>query len=144
MTLQQGDPLPEFKLQNQDGETVNSDRIENALIYFYPKASTSGCTKQACNFRDNIKQLENTGITVYGISTDTVEKQKEFHDNNDLNFDLLADPDHEVAEKFGVFRKMLRVAERTTFHVKDGEIVKVFEKVDPGEHINEVIDYLND
>lgn len=143
MTVQEGDSLPEFTASNQEGETVSSENISNALIYFYPKASTSGCTKQACNFRDNIKDFENAGITVYGVSTDTVEEQKEFHDNNDLNFDLLADPDHEVAEKFGVFRKMLRVAERTTFHVKDGEIVKVFEKVDPEEHINEVLDYLN-
>ena len=143
MTLQEGDQLPEFTLQNQDGETVSSEDMNEALIYFYPKASTPGCTKQACNFRDNISDLENAGTTVYGISTDTVEKQKKFHDENSLNFDLLADKDKEVAKKFGVFRKVMRVAERTTFLIRDGEIVKVFEKVDPEEHIEEVLDYLD-
>lgn len=143
MRIQEGDSLPKFAVQNQDEEEISSEDITDALIYFYPKASTSGCTKQACNFRDNISELEKAGITVYGVSTDSVERQKKFYENNDLNFDLLADPHHEVAEKFGVFRKMLRVAERTTFLVNDGKIVKVFEKVDPEEHIDEVLGYLN-
>lgn len=143
MTIQEGEALPEFTLQNQDGEEINSENITDALIYFYPKASTPGCTKQACNFRDSISELENAGVMVYGVSTDSIEKQKKFHEENGLNFDLLADDQKEVARKFGVFRKVMRVAERTTFLVKDGEIVKVFEKVDPEEHIEEVLDYMD-
>jgi peroxiredoxin Q/BCP len=143
MNLEKGDKLPEFELKNQDRETVSSSDIEDAVIYFYPKAGTPGCTNQACDLRDKISELENAGITVYGISTDSVEKQKKFHEENNLNFDLLADSDKKVARKFGVFRKAMRVAERTTFLVRDGEIVQIFEKVDPDEHIKEVLDYLN-
>jgi len=143
MVLEEGDEIPEFELENQDGETVRSAEVEDALIYFYPKSGTSGCTKEACNFRDNIKNLERAGITVYGISTDSVDKQKKFYEENDLNFDLLADKDKTVSKKFGVLRKIARVAERTSFLVKDGRIEKVFRKVDPEGHIEEVLDYLN-
>lgn len=133
--------IPEFELLNHEGEKVNSGDIRDALIYFYPKSGTSGCTKQACGLRDRIAEFNELGIDVYGISTDSVEKQKQFHESNDLEFDILADADGVVAEKFGVLTKA-GFAERTSFLVEDGEVVKVFRKVDPEEHVDKVLDYM--
>ena len=139
--LETGEELPEFQVRDQDGTLVKSSEIENALIYFYPKASTPGCTKQACQLRDAIKDLEDADMDVYGISTDSVKKQKDFHKTQDLNFPLLADSDGKVAAKFGVLTKA-GFAERTSFLVRKGRVEKVFRKVDPQEHIDLVLDYL--
>lgn len=139
--VQEGDSVPEFEVENQEGEIVSSDDIENAVVYFYPKASTPGCTTEACSFRDNIKVLEESGMAVYGVSTDTVEAQKKFHDEQDLNFDLLADKPGDIAEKFGVL-KSSGTAERTTFVVRNGKVEKVFRKVSPSEHLDDVLRYL--
>ncbi|PSG99490.1 MAG: peroxiredoxin [Nanohaloarchaea archaeon SW_7_43_1] len=137
----EGDSIPEFEVENQDGEKVVSEKIGEAVIFFYPKADTPGCTKEACSFRDNIERLEDKRLGVYGVSTDSVEAQKEFAEKYNLNFDLLADQDGDVAGKFGVLQES-GYAERTTFILRDGEIEKVFRKVDPGEHLDEVIRYL--
>ncbi|WP_414836838.1 peroxiredoxin [Candidatus Nanohalococcus occultus] len=134
--------LPGFELKNQDGELVNSKDIENALIYFYPKSGTSGCTKQACGLRDSIEEFNELGIDVYGVSTDPIEKQKEFHEENNLEFDILADPEGLAAERFGVLTKA-GFAERTSFLVKNGEIVEVFRKVDPESHVKQVLECLD-
>lgn len=139
--IEEGERLPEFKVENQEGEEVRSSDIEDAVIYFYPKADTPGCTKEACSFRDSIQQLEDAGVTVYGISVDTVEDQKAFHEKYGLGFDLLADRDGSVAEKFGVLDG--KYADRTTFVVKDGRVEKVFGDVDPEEHVSRVIDFLS-
>jgi peroxiredoxin Q/BCP len=139
--IKEGDSVPNFEVKNQKNQIVRSESIRDAVIYFYPKADTSGCTTEACNFRDNIGSLEQAGIEVYGVSTDSIKEQKAFHDKYDLNFDLLADENGEVAEKFGVLQES-GYAERTTFIVKNGEIEKVFRKVDPERHITEVIKYL--
>lgn len=136
----QKDKLPEFEAQNQDGETISSEDIKHAIIYFYPKASTPGCTTEACDFSDNLKRFEQLDLAVYGVSTDTVEAQKEFHENQGLGFDLLADPEGEVAEKFGVLDG--DYAERTTFVIRDGKVEKVFRKVDSSSHVDELIEYL--
>ena len=135
----QKDKLPEFEAQNQDGETISSEDIKHAIIYFYPKASTPGCTTEACDFSENLNQFE-LDLEVYGVSTDTVEAQKEFHENQGLGFDLLADPEGEVAEKFGVLDG--DYAERTTFVIRDGKVEKVFRKVDSSSHVDELIEYL--
>lgn len=140
--LQKRDQIPEFKALNQDGREVSSEDVSDySLIYFYPKASTPGCTKQACQLRDKIKELEELDLTVYGVSTDSVQKQKEFHTNQDLNFELLADENKELSKKFGVLRK-IGFPERTSFIVKDGVVLKVFRKVDPEKHIDQVTKYL--
>lgn len=139
--LSEGSKLPAFELEDHEGRVVNSEQIEDALIYFYPKANTPGCTEEACSFRDSIERLEAEGLEVYGVSTDSSETQRRFHDEYDLNFPLLADPDGEVAEKFGVL-KPTGFAERTTFIVRDGRVEKIFRKVSPAEHIDEVLDYL--
>lgn len=111
------------------------------MIYFYPKADTPGCTTEACNFRDSISSLEGLELDVYGVSTDSVSDQKSFHEKNDLSFDLLADDEGLVSEKFGVLQDS-GYAQRSTFVIMGGEVVKVFRKVDPDEHIDELIDYL--
>lgn len=138
--VSEGDSLPVFEVENQDGETVSSQEIEDAVIYFYPKADTPGCTKEACGFRDELEEFKSLDLDVYGVSVDTVEAQEKFHEKYDLNFDLLADPEAEVAEKFGVLDG--KYADRTTFVVEDGEIVKVFSKVDPEEHVSELLEWL--
>ena len=140
--IEKGDRLPEFEIQNQDGETISSENIDNAVIYFYPKAGTSGCTTEACDFSDNLKQFEQLDLEVYGVSTDTVEDQKEFHGNQDLGFDLLADPEAKLSEKFGVLDG--KYAERTTFVIRNGEVEKVFMKVDPESHVGNLVEHLGD
>lgn len=140
--LEKGDELPGFESENQDGEKVDSRDIEDAIIYFYPKASTPGCTTEACNFSDDLKKFEEMDMEVYGVSTDTVEDQKEFHKDQDLGFDLLADPEGKLSEKFGVLDG--GYAERTTFVIQGGKVEKVFRKVDPDGHVDELIDYLGD
>ncbi|PSH01541.1 MAG: peroxiredoxin [Nanohaloarchaea archaeon SW_10_44_10] len=139
--IREGDSVPKFEVKNQDGEKVVSEKIEDAVIYFYPKADTPGCTKEACSFRDNINRLEDKKLEVYGASTDSVEAQKKFAEKYNLNFDLLADQDGNVAGKFGVLQES-GYAERTTFILRNGDIEKVFRKVDPEEHSDEVIRYL--
>ena len=139
--ISEGDELAEFYLKNQNGEEKSSEDIDNAIIYFYPKADTPGCTKEACNFRDSIEDFEGLDIEVYGISVDTVEDQKEFSEKYDLKFDLLADSDGAVSEKFGVLKDS-GFAERTTFIVSESRVEKKFENVDPEEHVTKVKDYL--
>ncbi|MFB6175293.1 MAG: peroxiredoxin [Candidatus Nanohalobium sp.] len=139
--IEEGETIPDFKVLNQTGEKISSESIEDAVIYFYPKADTPGCTREACNFRDSISELEGLEMEVLGVSTDSVEDQKSFHEKNGLNFDLLADEDGEVSEKLGVLNDS-GVAERTTFLVKNGEVVKIFRKVDPETHVEEVVQYL--
>ena len=139
--LEKGDSLPEFEVKNQEGRIQDSSDIGDAVIYFYPKAGTPGCTKEACNFRDSIKQLENSGLKVFGVSTDSVKAQKKFHEDQDLNFDLLADEDKMLTESFGVKSK-LGVSKRITFVIEDGKIAKVFDEVNPSDHIEEVLEYV--
>ena len=142
-TLSEGRELPEFTIKNQYGEEVESSEIQNAVIYFYPKANTPGCTKEACNFRDSIEELNQAELEVYGVSTDSVETQRRFSREQELNFELLADEDGELAEKFGVMRPT-GFPQRTTFIVREGEVREVFEKVDPENHVQDVLDYLEE
>ena len=98
--LEVGQPAPDFTLQNQDGESVSLRELRQhgrVIVYFYPAASTPGCTKEACDFRDSLGSLRADGFTVVGISPDPVAKLKKFADKEGLPFPLLADPDHEVA-----------------------------------------------
>jgi peroxiredoxin Q/BCP len=139
--IQEGEALPGFSAETQDGEEVSSEEIGDAIIYFYPKADTPGCTREACSFRGYIQKFDELDLEVYGVSTDSIEEQKTFAEKNDLNFDLLADPEGKVAEKFGVLQDS-GFAERTTFLVKNGEVRKIFRKVDPEEHVEELTEYL--
>jgi len=139
--IEEGDPLPEFQLENQDGRIVNSSEINDAIIFFYPRALTPGCTREACNFRDAFSHFEGLDMNIYGISTDNVKNQRAFYDSEDLNYYLLADPKGKVCSKFGVLARS-GMAKRTTFVVKNGRIRKIFRKVNPEKHVEEVLESL--
>jgi peroxiredoxin Q/BCP len=138
--LKAGDPCPTFELQDQDGNLVRSDdfRGKKLLVYFYPRADTPGCTKQACSVRDAREDLSGLNIAAVGISPDTPEKQKKFENKFDLNFPLLADTDHTVAEAFGAWGEKSMYGKtsmgiiRSSFLVdEEGKILEAWYKVKP-------------
>ncbi|HEY5342507.1 MAG TPA: thioredoxin-dependent thiol peroxidase [Solirubrobacteraceae bacterium] len=141
--IEPGDDAPDFELPDQDGRAVKlSDfRGQPVVVYFYPKAETPGCTTQACGVRDHLADYEQAGAVVLGISPDPVAKVKKFHDKEGLNFALLADEDHAVADTYGVWvtkklygREYLG-NERTTFIIDSaGKVAEVLRKVKPAEH----------
>ena len=141
--IEPGQQAPDFALPDQDGQTVKlSDyRGTPVVVYFYPKAATPGCTTQACGVRDHRAEYESAGATVLGISPDPVEKIKKFADKYALDFPLLADEDHAVAEAYQVWVEKSMYGrtylgnERTTFAIDPaGKITTVLRKVKPGEH----------
>ncbi len=141
--IEPGDKAPDFELPDQDGRVVKlSDfRGQPVVVYFYPKADTSGCTTQACGVRDHRADYARTGATVLGISPDPVAKIKKFQEKHDLDFALLADEGHAVAEEYGVwvqksmYGRTYMGNERTTFIVDaDGKVARVLRKVKPAEH----------
>ena len=130
-----GDKAPLFELPNQDGKTFSLASREGngwSVLYFYPKAETPGCTKQACAFRDAIQGIRALGAEVYGISADSVESQAKFHANHRLVFDLLADPKSQVIALYGAKMPLLGFAKRWTFIIDPSLTVRAVEKdVDP-------------
>jgi peroxiredoxin Q/BCP len=141
--IEPGDEAPDFELPDQDGRAVKlSDfRGTPAVVYFYPKADTPGCTTQACGVRDRQPDYAQYGATVLGISPDPVKKVKKFHEGQALNFPLLADEGHAVADEYGVwveksmYGKTYFGNERTTFVIDPaGRVAKVLRKVKPAEH----------
>jgi len=139
-----GEPAPDFRLQDQNGEWHDlQDYRESWLaVYFYPKDQTPGCTTEACNFRDNIFAFKAIGAAVVGISLDDVESHKEFSDKYKLPFVILADEGGAVADAYGVLRdyKLIKIASRQSFLVNpEGVIVKHYEDVDPETHTQEVL-----
>jgi len=140
---EQGDRAPDFELPDQDGKThkLSDYAGKNVVLYFYPKALTSGCTVQACGVRDHTADYEHANAVVLGVSPDPQEKLREFADKEHLQFDLLGDEDHAVAEKYGVWVEKSMYGrtywgfERSTFVIgPDGKIEHVFRKVKPVEH----------
>jgi peroxiredoxin Q/BCP len=140
---EQGDQAPDFELPDQDGNLVKlSDlRGQPVVVYFYPKADTPGCTTQACGVRDHRADYAKVGSVVLGISPDPVKKVKKFHEKYDLDFALLADEGHAVADEFGVWAEKSMYGkkyfgnERTTFVIDpDGKVAEVLRKVKPAEH----------
>src|SRR5437660_6946902 len=105
MALQPGETAPDFTLKDQHGDDVSLTALrgKTVVLYFYPKALTSGCTTQACGVRDHRADYEQAGAVVMGVSPDPVSKVKQFDDKHDLRFPLLADEDHAVAEAYGVW-----------------------------------------
>lgn len=124
--LHVGDKAPDLTVTVHTGEKVNlADAYAKGpvLIYFYPKAETPGCTKQACNLRDNMALLQDANLTIYGVSTDSVESQQKFAENHSLPFLLIADPEKQLGEAFGVnARPIVGVYPRQTFLIVDGKI----------------------
>jgi len=139
---------PEFELPNQDGEMVSLSALDRPLVlYFYPKAGTDGCTTEAQQFEAELDRLESAGLTVVGVSTDTVEAIKEFHDQHDLSFHLLSDPDATVTKEYDTFGtpeidgEQYEIALRNTYVIsRDDTIVGAYEDVSPTTHPEELID----
>lgn len=142
--LKNGDKAPQFDLLDQNGNSVKlSDYIgRKTLIYFYPKADTSGCTKQACSVRDAEPDLSAAGVAAIGISPDKPEKQKKFDDKYELGFPLLSDADHAVAEAYGawgekkMYGKTYEGVVRSSFLVDEkGVIIGAWYKVSPADTV---------
>lgn len=149
--LKAGDTAPKFSLPDQDGETVSLTDFQGqkVLVYFYPKAMTPGCTVQACGLRDNMEELQKNGVEVLGISTDKPEKLSKFAEKELLNFTLLSDIDHQVAEEFGVWGEKSFMGKtydgihRISFLIGlDGKIEKVFDDFKTSNHHEIVLAYL--
>lgn len=138
----------DFTLQNEEGETVHLKDYSGTpvVLFFYPRADTPGCTIEACGFRDTFKKLQAAGAVVLGISRDTPKDQKKFKVKYDLPYPLLADVDEKVCNQFGVLKeknmygKKVMGIERTTFLIgPDRRILKIFPKVKPEGHAEEVL-----
>jgi len=141
--IEQGQAAPDFELPDQDGRAVKLSDFRGlpVVVYFYPKASTPGCTTQACGVRDHHADYEQAKAVVLGISPDPLAKVKEFHEKEGLNFALLADEGHHVADAYGVwveksmYGKTYFGNERTTFVIDpDGKVADVLRKVKPADH----------
>jgi peroxiredoxin Q/BCP len=149
--IAEGDKAPDFTLPDQDGREVSlADFAGRTLVlYFYPRADTPGCTAQACGIRDRSADYEAAGAVVVGVSPDSVEAVKRFHDRYSLNFTLLADADHAVAERYGVWTEKTNYGktywgvQRSTFVIDgDGTVARVFPKVSPKTHDDVLLDAL--
>ncbi len=140
--LQPGMPFPEFTLTAQDGSTVSSEALHGSyyLVYFYPKANTPGCTKEACAFRDSWPAVEAAGLKVFGVSYDTPKANLAFAEKYHLPFLLLSDTDHALAKQVGAARAVLPVPKRISYLVgPDGKVVKAYPDVTPASHAEEVL-----
>lgn len=150
--LQAGANAPEFQLLNQEGQSVKlSEKLKThkVLVYFYPKAMTPGCTVQAQFLRDEKEQLEKLNVCVMGISPDPVKRLTKFVEKENLNFDLLSDEDHKIADAFGVWGlkkfmgKEYDGIHRISFLIsQDGKIEHVFNKFKTKEHHQVVLNHL--
>ena len=151
MPLPAGIPAPDFELLDDTNvpRKLSDFRGRNVVLYFYPADDTPGCTKEACNFRDDYSAYEKANIQILGVSPDNVKSHVKFKQKFQLPFPLLADEDHKVCDLYDVWgpkKLMGREYEgvlRTTFLIDgEGKIVKVFEKVRPAEHSEEVLSVL--
>lgn len=145
--LKEGDAAPLFQVMTDSGEEFDlaAHAEEKIVLYFYPRADTPGCTVESCEFRDSVKKFTKKGVTVIGVSPDTTKAQAKFKEKFDLNFTLLADADKTIANLYGVMKeknmygkKVMGVA-RTTFVIEGGKIVRIFEKVKPEGHAEQVL-----
>jgi peroxiredoxin Q/BCP len=149
--VEEGKPAPDFELTSDSGETVRlSDfRGKPVVVYFYPRDDTPGCTAQACGIRDNYEAFGERGAVVLGISPDDEGSHVKFKQKYGLPFTLLADPDHEVAERYGVwgerklYGKTYMGIQRSTFVVdRDGNVARVMRRVKPDTHVEQVLQAL--
>ena len=144
----EGEPAPDFTATTDAGEQVSLSDFRGSLVvlYFYPKDDTPGCTMQACGIRDAYAEFERAGAVVLGVSPDNQAKHVKFRDKYELPFTLLADPEHEVAERYGVWGEKRYMGKtymgisRTTFLIApDGTVAKVMHKVKPETHADDVL-----
>ena len=149
--IQLGDKAPDFKAMTAGGGTTSIKRFRGrrVVLYFYPKDNTSGCTKEACDFRDSMARIKRRGAAVLGVSPDSVTSHEKFAAKFDLGFPLISDPDHQIAAAYGVWveksmygRKYMGI-ERSTFIIDEkGRIEHVFRKVKVAGHVDEVLERL--
>ena len=146
--MKPGDLVEDFTLQNQDGQPVTLSNYKKTpvVLFFYPRADTPGCTIESCGFRDAFEQFQAAGITVLGISRDTVKDQKKFKTKYDLPYDLLADPDMELINRFdlvqpkNMYGKLVKGVKRTTYLIgPDQKLIHIFNEVKPEGHAEEVL-----
>ena len=151
--VSEGDTAPDFTLPDQDGDevTLSDLRGQPVVLYFYPKADTPGCTTQACGIRDHRADYEQAGAKIVGVSPDTVTAQKKFAQKFNLDFTLLADENHEIADLYGVwgekkmYGKTYMGVQRATFIIDpEGQIARVFPKVSPQTHDEVVLEALSE
>ena len=144
-----GEKAPAFKGLTQNGDSVSLKDYagQKLAIYFYPKDDTPGCTKQACNLRDNWSQLLDAGVAVVGVSADSVTSHEKFADKYDLPFPLIADEDHEILEAYGawgqknLYGRLFMGIKRTTFLIDEaGTIVHVFKRPKTAAHSQEILE----
>ena len=147
-TLEAGDKAPDFSVEDQDGNTVKlSDfKGKKLVLFFYPKASTPGCTAEACNIRDNWERFQEKGYAILGVSADTQKRQSNFKNKYDFPFPLLADEDKEVIQAYGVWGpkkfmgKEYDGIHRTTFIIdEEGKIEEVIKKVKTKAHTDQIL-----
>ena len=151
MMVAEGKPAPDFTLTADDGATVKLSKLRGrpVVLYFYPKDDTPGCTAQACGIRDAYGEFEDAGAIVLGVSPDGEASHAKFKEKYELPFTLLADTDHAVADAYGVWGektfagKTYMGVERSTFVIgPDGNVGRIFRKVKPDEHADQVLDAL--
>ncbi|MCL4109668.1 UNVERIFIED_CONTAM: hypothetical protein GTU68_055029 [Idotea baltica] len=147
--IEAGQKAPAFTLKATDGSTVKLSDLKGkpVVLYFYPKDDTPGCTKEACAFRDRKDELTKLGAVVLGVSPDTVDSHVKFTEKFDLNFPLLADKDHKVAEKYGAWREKNRYGkvsmgiQRSTFVIDaEGKVAKTWKAVKVDGHDEKVLE----
>lgn len=146
--LREGNSAPDFTLQDQNGQnhSLADYKGQWVLIYFYPKDDTPGCTKEACDIRDNFQAFKDAELIVFGISADSVKNHKKFEQKHKLPFTLLADTDKKVVDLYGVWAKKKFMGReymgilRTSFLINpNGKITKIFENVKPNEHAKQIL-----
>lgn len=146
--LEIGDKMPEFMVQDQDGNMVSSEDLigRKTIIYFYPKDNTSGCTAEACNLRDNHAALAAQGYNVIGVSKDSVASHKRFRDKYELPFTLLADTSTQMLQDFGAWgekklygKTSMGTLRRTFIFNEEGILEKIIEKVDTKNHAAQIL-----
>ncbi len=147
--IEPGKKAPAFTLAADDGSKVRLSELKGSpvVLYFYPRDNTPGCTREACAFRDRQAELKKLGAKVFGISPDGVESHVKFRDKYKLNFPLLVDPDHKIAEKYGAWReknmygKKSMGIQRSTYLIgADGKVAKLWKRVKVDGHDQQVID----
>lgn len=148
ITLKEGDKAPDFSVEDQDGNKVSlaDFKGKKLVLFFYPKASTPGCTAEACNLRDNWEQFQKKGYAIVGVSADSKKRQQNFKNKYDFPFPLLADEDKEVINAYGVWGpkkfmgKEYEGIHRTTFIIdEEGKIQEVIKKVKTKEHADQIL-----
>lgn len=147
--LKIGDQLPEFDVVNQDGKTISSKDLKGKklVIFFFPKASTPGCTAEACDLNNNFSELKKRGYQLLGVSADSVKRQKAFHEKYGFQYDLIADENRTILEKFGVWqlkkfmgKEFMGIVRTTFIFDENGTCIRVIDKVNTKESAAQILE----